>query len=324
MASETTARTVSQAPSDLRVHLLMALLCAIWGSTWLVVAKGLQDLPPFSSAATRFAIAWATLSLLAPRLAAREGGVHPGWRLALVMGSLNFGASYSIVYWSETVLPSGLVSLLWAIFPMLMAIGGHLTLPGERLVRRQWWGFLLGLVGVALLFLTDLKVLGPEAIPAGMILLLSPLASTVGTIAVKRAGSGVSSVLLTRDSLLVGALVLAALALGFERGQAFAWSPRAIAGILYLSLVGTVVTFTLFFWLMRYAPAYKLSLVAYVTPAVALGLGAWLNNELVTAATGLGALGILAGVALVVTGKRNAPADESPPAPLLEGSSRTS
>ncbi|MFT5479037.1 MAG: drug/metabolite transporter (DMT)-like permease, partial [Planctomycetota bacterium] len=56
-------------------------------------------------------------------------------------------------------------------------------------------------------------------------------------------------------------------------------------------------------------PAYKLSLVAYVTPAVALGLGAWLNDEPVTGATGLGALGILAGVALVVAGKRRRPAD---------------
>lgn len=292
------------APSTLRVNVLMGVLCLVWGSTWLVVRKGLDDLPPFGSAAVRFWIAWFTVFLLAPLLARREGGVRPTWRLSVTMGALNFGASYAIVYWSETILPSGLVSVLWAVFPMMVAVGGHLALPGEQLVRRQWWGFAVGFLGVVSLFATDLGVLGPEAVPAALVLLCSPVVTTLGTLAVKRAGPGVSSVLLNRDGMLVGACVLTLLGLAFERDATFDWTPEAIGSVLYLSLAGTVLTFTLYFWLMRFAPAYKLSLVAYVTPPTALGLGAWLADEPVTLYTGLGAFGILLGVALVMTGKR--------------------
>lgn len=302
-------------PSTLKVNLLMALMCTIWGSTWLVVRKGLDDLPPFSSAAVRFAIAWLAVAALAPILARREGGRRPGWRLAITMGGLNFGTSYAIVYWSETILPSGLVSVLWAVFPMMVAAGGHLVLPGEQLVRRQWWGFAVGFLGVVSLFATDIGALGPDAIPAALVLLCSPVVATIGTLAVKRAGPEISSVLLNRDAMFVGAVILTLLGLGFEREASFDWTPNAIGSVLYLSLLGTVLTFSLYFWLMRFAPAYKLSLVAYITPPTALGLGAWLADEPVSLYTGIGALGILIGVGLVMTGKasRKGPDDPSEP-----------
>lgn len=300
-------------PRPLVVHLSLALLCLIWSSTWIVIKGGLADLPPFTAAAARFVLAWLAFQVLAWRLAGREGGRAPSRRLVLAMGLLNFGASYGIVYWSETVLPSGLVSLLWATFPMMMALSGHLFLAGERLGLAQAAGFLVGFAGVGLLFVTDLASLPPGAVGAGLVLLLSPLVSTVGTTLVKAEGREVSSLLLNRDGMRLGALVLTTLALVFERDQAVRLTPTAIASILYLSLMGTVVTFGLYFWLMRYARASRLSLIAYVTPPLALGLGA-LAGEPIGRTTLLGAGLILVGVVLARREVRT-PSPHAPAAP---------
>src|SRR5206468_7708087 len=149
----------------------------IWGSTWLVIAGGLRDLPPFTSASARFLVAAVVMSVLAPHLHRREGGEKPTLALSATVGLLNFGASYAVVYWTETRLPSGVTSVLWAVFPMLMAASSHAFLDGEKIGARQALGFAIGFAGVALLFATDLRALSREAIPAGLVLLTSPLVS---------------------------------------------------------------------------------------------------------------------------------------------------
>jgi drug/metabolite transporter (DMT)-like permease len=217
---------------------------------------------------------------------------------------MNFGVSYGIVYWTETRLPSALVSVLWSVFPMLMAISGHFFLPGDRLRGRQWAGFAVGLLGVALLFATDLRDIGPGAIPAGALLLGSPAISVVGTTIVKKHGSRTSSVLLNRNGMWIGATILATAAFLAERDVAPHWTGRAIATVLYLALVGTVLTFGLYFWLLRHTAASRMSLIAYVTPAIALLLGGLVGRERITAFTLSGCALILGGVALVVRGGR--------------------
>lgn len=233
------------APSRTTQVLCVALLCLIWGSTWLVIREGLEDLPPFTSAALRFGLAALVMAALAPSLARREGGGRPPLALVLAMGGLNFAASYGIVYWAETRLPSGVVSVLWAVFPMTLGLVGHRMLPGERLAGRQWGGIALGLVGVVLLFRTDLAAMGPGAVGAGAVLLLSPVAAALGTALIKRDGAGVSSVLLNRDGMALGSVLLAGLALGWERDEPLRWTATAVGSVLYLSLLGTVVTFGL-------------------------------------------------------------------------------
>lgn len=291
-------------PGRRATGILVGLLCLIWGSTWFVIRAGLQDLPPFTSAGLRFVAAGTIMLGLTPMLRQREGGKVPSVDLWLVIGVVNFGISYGVVYWSETTLPSGLVSLLWAVFPMLVAVLGHHFLPGERLVARQWTGFTLGFIGVGLLFWTDLRDLGRGAIPAGLVLLTSPLVSAFGTIYFKRRGAHASSLLTNRNGMFVGGVLLLALGGLTETDAEFRWTSRAVFSLAYLSLVGTVVTFGLYHWLLRFAPAHRLSLIAYVTPPIALSLGWSLGGEPVTLFTLFGAATILLGVVLVVGRRR--------------------
>ena len=289
----------SKPPSAFAVGALVALLCAIWGSTWIVIRGGLEVLPPYTSAAARFVVAALAMALVTALLRRREGGASPPTWLWMTLGLLNFFGSYAIVYRTETLLPSGLVALLWGVFPMLSALAGHFFLPGERLRAAHWAGFGLGLVGLALLFLTDVASFGPQGVPAAAVLLVSPIVSTIGNTLAKRSGKGVSSLELNRNAMALGALLLVALAFAAEEPLDVEWSAQAVLTVAYLALAGTVLTFGLYYWLMRHVAANQLSLIAYVTPVVALGLG-WAFGEPLTPWTAAGAVLIVGSVALVV------------------------
>jgi drug/metabolite transporter (DMT)-like permease len=291
-------------PSRRAALLALALLCLLWGSTWVVIQFGLRDLPPFTSAAVRFALAGAVMAAVTPFLRAREGGAPAPARLWLVLGTLNFALSYGIVYRTEMHLPSGLTAVLWGVYPMMMAVIGHLWLPGERLRAGQATGFLVGFLGLVLLYAVDVRALGRDTLGVALLLLASPLVSAIGTALIKRQGAGVSSLTLNRNAMLLGALLLSIAAWILEREHEAHWSPTAIASVLYLALCGTVVTFGLYFWLLRSIEANRMGLIAYVTPAVALFLGTSVGGESITPTMVCGAALVLGGVLLVERGRR--------------------
>lgn len=291
------------APTRFVQGALVALLCAVWGSTWIVIRGGLRDLPPFTSAAARFTLAALVMTAVAGPIARREGGNRPKAWLWGVSGLANFATSYGVVYWCETRLPSGLVAVLWGVFPVLMALASHWLL-GERLRRGSWLGFVLGFAGLVVLFRNDVASLGSGATGAALVLFVSPVVSVVGTTVVKRYGAGSSSVLMNRNAMWVGALVLTGLALVTERDAAQHWTPAALGSVAYLALCGTAFTFGVYFWLLRYADAHKLALIAYVTPVIALTLGWSVGGEALRASTVVGTALVLSAVVLVARPRR--------------------
>jgi drug/metabolite transporter (DMT)-like permease len=133
-----------------------------------------------------------------------------------------------------------------------------------------------------------------------LLLLLSPVSAVIGTTLVKHHGAGVSSTLLNRNGMIIGALLLLATAFVVERDAPLSWTLPAIGSVVYLAVFGTVLTFSLYFWALRYAPAHRLGLIANVTPAIALFLGWAVGSETITRWTLAGAALILTGVVLVV------------------------
>jgi len=276
-------------------------MCLIWGSTWIVISEGLDHLPPFTSAAIRFWVAGLLMAGVVARFGHKEQGRKPPLALWLASGTLNMGLSYCIVYWCETVLPSGLSAVLWASSPLMSAIAARLFLTKAPLGPRQWLGFFLGFVGIVMLFWTDVRSVSPEAWKAGLLFLGSPLAATIGATVVKKYGNDVHSMELNRNGMLFGAFLISLVALYTERNAVFHWTPLAVGSILYLAAVGTTLGFGLYFWLLRSVEAHKLALISYITPVIALALGVWLRNEPLYASTLLGSLLVVSGVA-VVTG----------------------
>jgi drug/metabolite transporter (DMT)-like permease len=304
--TETSLQNVAtHPPPRYAVPAVMAITVAIWGSTWVVVAHGLDDLPPFTAAGVRFTVSAAIMLVVGGWLARKEGGARSPLHLTVVQGTCNFAVPYALTYHATLVLPSSLVAILWALFPVCTALTAPLLLPKERFMPKQWLALLVAVAGVVLLFQTDLRELQAErggVIKAALLLLLAPLLSALGTGWIKRTGTHVSAAYLNRDGLVLAAALLMGCAWTFEGGHDMDWTANALGSVLYLSLFGTVITFGLYFWAVRHAPVWQLSMIALMTPGVALVLGSIQRQEPITRWTLGGLALILLGVVGVLRG----------------------
>lgn len=295
---------VPRTPTALVAYVLLGFTCLAWGSTWLVIKWGLHDMPPLTAAALRFLVAGSVMAALAPWLVPREGGGRAPLGVIVAQGVCQFTLNYALVYYSERVLPSGLVSVLWSVFPLMIALGGHFVTKAERLQAAQWVGGVLAFSGVVLLFITDVSSISRDAVAWGLLVLLAPAAVTGSTLLIKQRAAGASSILINRDSMLLGSALLFALAFTFERDEPRTFSSGAIGSIVYLALVGSVFTFGVYMWLLRHLSAYLLSLTSFVTPVLALVFGAVAGGEALTVSMLSGTALVLVGVGLTLRSAR--------------------
>jgi drug/metabolite transporter (DMT)-like permease len=271
------------------------MLCLIWGSTWAVIQIGLRGIPPLAGVALRSAIAGAPLLALTLYLAVPLGKLRREWWLWSVNGTLAFSASYGVVYWCEQWLPSGLTSVLFATYPLFVAVLAHFFLRGESLSAREIVGALVGFGGVAVIFSEDLSALGGAAVAtAAAVMMLSPFISALSSVAVKRWGEGINPLSLTAVPMLMAAMIMGALSLNFERSRTIVWDGPSLGALLYLGLFGSALTFTVYFWLLSHMPAKRLALIAYVIPVEAVIIGLFRGEPMTVK--------VLAGSALVVSG----------------------
>lgn len=282
----------------LRVKAAIATMTLLWGTTWGAIRIGLDGMPPLTGISLRFSLAAVLLIPLAARLGQRYPRERAFWWLCLANGLLLFTVSYSVVYWCEQWVPSGLGAVIFATYPLFVMLLAHVALPSERIARRGILAGLVGFLGIAVVFSEDLRgLLGPEAAIGAVALLISPLVSALAAVSVKKWGAGYPPLPLTVISMLVGAFSTGIMAWLFESGQAIDWNPRSVGALLYLAVFGSAVTFGLYFWLLTRFAARSMALIAYGTPVVAVVLGALLLHEPFTFRMALGAILVIAGVA---------------------------
>jgi len=274
------------------------LLTLVWGTTWAAIRVGLTGMPPFTSVALRFAIATAILLVIAKAMKVRLGAEPREKTLWLVNGALFFSVSYGVVYWSEQYVPSGLASILFATFPLLVTLFAHLLLPGEPLRARAGFGALVAFGGVVIIFSEDLvRIGGPKSKIAAVVLLLSPLVSALSSVSIKKWGARIHPISLAAMPMAVATVVMTGLALIFERHRPVVWTTASIGSLAYLSVFGSAMTFTLYYWLLQHVRASHVALIAYATPVIAVTTGVLFLDEPLTSRMVLGGALVIAGVA---------------------------
>lgn len=278
---------------------MFVILTLVWGTTWAAIRVGLSGLPPFTAVAIRFTIATAILLAIA-RIAKIKLGAQPHEKtLWILNGFLFFSVSYGVVYWSELYVPSGLASILFATFPLLVALFAHWLLPNEPLRKGTGLGAVLAFAGVVVIFSEDLaRIGGPKTVTAAAVLLLSPLVSSVSSVLVKRWGAGIHPISLAAVPMAIAAAVMGILAIAFERSQPVTFDAATIGSLVYLSVFGSALTFTLYYWLLRHVKASRVALIAYATPVIAVITGVVALHEPLTARFVVGGVLVIAGVAL--------------------------
>jgi drug/metabolite transporter (DMT)-like permease len=251
----------------------------IWGSTWMFIKIGLESIPPFYSASFRFFIAMFILWLI-NRIRSSPFPTDAGSRkVYMIVGLSSFAIPYALVYWGQQYIPTGLSSILFALYPLMVGIFSHYFLPSEPLNLYKITGILLGFLGIVLIFAQDVhwdkgnSTLGMAAI------LFSSVLQAASLIVIKKQARHMDSFHLNLGSMLIGSIVLFVLALFFENISDINFDIKAISSIFYLGILGSVITFSIYFWMLKHIEAVYISLLTFITPILAVVFGAIILKE---------------------------------------------
>ncbi|WP_062350676.1 EamA family transporter [Herbidospora yilanensis] len=287
---------------DIRVWVLLTTVYIVWGSTYLGIGIVIETMPPFVSGGLRFVVAAVILGLFllvktgpeAFRMNRRE------FLDAAAVGLLLLTGGNGMVAVAEQHISTGLAALLVASTPLWLVI--MRTVFRDRPHVLTLTGVLIGFVGVAGISLTGGMSGGTVGVA---VILLASFSWAVGSFMSGRAPMPKNPFAASTVEMVVGGAGL--LACSGLAGEHLVWSEvsgRSWAALAYLIVVGSLVGFTSYVWLLGNAPISLVSTYAYVNPVVAVALGMIFLGETVTAMMVAAGLVIVAGVALVVSTER--------------------
>ena len=286
----------------MKARLVWLILCGIWGSTWLFIKLGLEDLPPLSFAGIRFVISCLILSAIIRFRGLRLPRSSSDWKLLIVTGVLSFSLNYGLLFWGEQYISSGLAALLQATIPAFGLVIAHFYLPGERMTLPKIVGVVLGVCGVGVVFSNQLNIAGGLALAGCVALVLSSLFVAYSNVLVKARGQNLEPAILAAGQMFFGMIPLLLIGIPLEGNPLkFHWTPMAVVAMLYLALVGSVLAFLLYYWLVHNMDVTKSMLIALVTPVVAVILGMLVLREELNWRTLAGGAMIMAGIGFIVS-----------------------
>ncbi|MDQ3688247.1 MAG: DMT family transporter [Acidobacteriota bacterium] len=285
----------------MKAFVVWLLLCGIWGSTWLFIKLGLEDLPPISFAGIRSLIAALVLAAVVVVWRVPVPRSRRDWSMIAGTGLLAFTLNYGLLFWGEQYVSSGLAALLQATIPAFGLVIAHYYLPGERITPMKICGVLLGVVGVGVIFSNQMRVEGALALWGSAGIVVGALGVAYANVLIKARGAHIEPATLAAGQLGCGLLPLLLAGIALEGDPLkFRWTPTAIISLFYLALVGSSLAFLLFYWLVRNMDVTKTMLIALVTPLLAVTLGMIFLDERLSWRTLAGGVCILSGVALVM------------------------
>jgi len=282
-----------------QIWVALWIVYVVWGSTYLGIELAGETIPALFGAGVRFTI----VGLIVCGLAMWRRGLgalkirRAELASAAVVGLLLPGAN-SVLFLTEQHVPIGLTSLIIASVPLWVLL--FRLAVGERPDRVASLGLLVGFVGIAVLVRP-----GGDSGSLGYLLLtvVAAISWALGTFLSPRMSVPRDTLVATGYETLIGGLVLGTIGLATtssSRLDPASWSTRSVLGLVYLILVGSVVGYTAYAWLLGNAPIGLVSTYAYVNPVIAIGLGVLVLNETITARIVAGAVLVLIAVAIVV------------------------
>ncbi|WP_309570727.1 drug/metabolite exporter YedA [Deinococcus sp.] len=268
------------------VLIALGVVYLVWGSTYFAIKVAIGSLPPLGMLALRFLLAGALLYGML-RLRGLPAPTRQQWGWSAVIGTLLLGGGTGFVTLAERDASSSVAALMIAVSPLFAAL--FATLWGEKTGKREWLGIGVGLVGIALLNLGELRATPTAAV----LLILAPVCWTFGS-QWSRHLPMPSGLMSSAAQMLTGGAVLTVLSVVFREK----WSvPTAgsVWALAYLVVFGGVLAYSAYTYIVAHARPALATSYAYVNPVVAILLGVLVGGEHV------GPLG-WAALAVIVTG----------------------
>lgn len=293
--------------SSLRVWLAFAMLCAIWGSSYLFIRIAVRQISPLALVSLRLLVGLVTVLLLVTlqgqtlRVPRRQAAV------IFVIASVNTSIPFLLISWGELTVPSGLASVLNSTVPIFSVLLAGAVLHDEPVTLPRAGGVVLGFVGVILLLSRDLVHGGIQLshLTGQGAILLSSVCYAIGPVAMRRALRGIPSTTVALYILAASAVQTTLLAAVFSRPTAAALHPDVLIGILWLGVLGSGVAYALAYFVLEHWGAARYTLVAYMLPVVGLVLGAAFLGEIVDWRIAAGSGLVIGGIVLAGLARRH-------------------
>lgn len=282
------------------------ILCLIWGTTWIFIKIGLEDLPPITFAASRFILAVLILAPLIKLLKFEMPKTASQWKLVALTGFLQFSLNYSFVFWSEQYITSGLAAVLQAMITVFGLPLAWIFLPSERITKLKIAAVIIGIIGVAVIFIDQLRIESVLAFAGCVAIVFGAYCAAQASVLIKARGAGIHPAAMVFTQMICGLPAIIIYALVREGNPlTFNWSARAILCVIYLTVLGTVAAFWLYYWLLSQVESTKAMMISLVTPLIAVVIGAIILGETLPPQTFFGGVLIIASIGLIVFRKRN-------------------
>jgi drug/metabolite transporter (DMT)-like permease len=220
--------------------------------------------------------------------------------LVYAAGGFPMVIAMTLVYWSAQYIPSGWISVIFGLSPLMTSLTAVLILPESRFSAGKLSGMLLGLVGLGVVFIESIQL--EQAAWLGVLgTCLSALSQSAGAVMLRKLKPSMPAISVTTGSLLLATPLFIANCVW--NGLPTSIPDRTLMSIVYLGLMGSAIGFPLYFYLLQRVSAERVALITLITPITALLLGSWLNAEIISTRVWLGTALILAGLALYEYGQ---------------------
>ncbi len=291
----------------LKHYLAYALLCAIWGSTWMAIRVVVLEVPPLWAAAVRFVIAAVILGGvgLAQRLPWPKSSAE--WRDLVLLGVTIMAIPFGLLFWAEQYVSSSMTALLYTSSPLVVSLLTPLV-TGKKVPRSAIFSMVVAAGGIGVLFQSQLSA-SPRAMIGGAAILLAVTSSGWSALYAKKNMLAVAPVVSTCAQLVIGAVVLLAASAVLESGHTIRWSTAATAAMIFLAVFGSAVAFATYYWLLRKMHPYQLSTISLVVPLVAIAEGAILLQEPIPPSMLIAAVVVLGAVGMVLRAQSDEPVE---------------
>ena len=279
-----------------KIFFVYAMLCFIWGSTWLAIRFGLETLTPIYSAGLRFSLASLFILILMKIRGVKLQLDKISIRLYLIMGFLSFVIPFGLVYWAEQYVPSGMAAVLFAVFPFFVAIFSFIFIASESFDIFKIFGIVIGFSGIVIIFSDSFSGDITHYLIGMFAIVLSAIMQAGIAITIKKYGYHLNPLSMNFVPMLIAGISMLVIGLAIEDTSNNSFGLNAVLSILYLAFFGSVITFTSYYWLLKKINIVILSLTAFITPITALVLGYLFYNEQLSTNDFVGSAFVLFGV----------------------------
>jgi drug/metabolite transporter (DMT)-like permease len=284
--------------------LAFATIYFVWGSTFLAIRIGVQEVPPLLLAAMRFFVAGLVLYVWMIARGERSPTARQ-WLSASLLAFFIFVVDYGSLFWAEQRVPSGIAAVMLATIPAFMALSEIIFLRTQKVTVRLALALAIGIAGVAVLMSRSLNLGGAPIDRAGAVaLIIASMSWSISSVLTRKVALPPSKVMSSGAQMLAGGvfLTLAAAALGeFHNFHPLTVSRGAWFSLLYLIVAGSIIGFTAYTWLIHHESPTKVGTYAYVNPVVAVLVGYFLGGEALGPRTILGTMFVLISVVVITT-----------------------